>query len=258
MPLILGLLSLPVHISESWTAPSGIFYVLKEGFGPGSWPGWALVLVGIWAARIAIRTLTAIEHEATVASVIAEAAKDNAAAAKASAQAAVDSERAWITARPAILSPELHAVWEQGDPLPADSPWVHLFPVRFQNFGKTPAQIDEVAIRYVLLGNLSELKEPPEYGEAAAQNGYLLVPREKMIFSVPLASGGTLKKWQVAAINAQQLFLYAYGFVGYRDVYGPNHGTCFGYVYHFPQGGLINFQNAEFRRGGPPAYNKAT
>jgi len=37
-----------------------------------------LVLVGVWAARIAIRTLRAIEHEAEIATKIADAAKENA------------------------------------------------------------------------------------------------------------------------------------------------------------------------------------
>jgi hypothetical protein len=176
-------------------------------------------------------------------------------------QTSHDTERAWISARPAVLSPQLQALWEQGDPLPALPAWVHLFPVRFQNTGNSPAQIDEIVIRYVLLDSLSALRVPPECGQSSPQNGYLLVPRERVVFSVALTAGtelGTLRAWQVANVQNGVSFLYGYGFVRYRDVYRRSHITCFGYVYNFPQGGAINFEQAEFRRGGPPTYNKAT
>lgn len=173
----------------------------------------------------------------------------------------MDSERAWISARPAIMSPELRALWEHGDLPPITMPWVHLFPVRFVNSGKSPAQIDEIAIRYVLLEKLSDLKEEPEYGEAAPQDGYMLVPREKVVLTVPLTEGtdgGTLTKFQLSAVIGARSFLYGYGFVGYRDVYGRHHITRFGYVYRFPQGGAISYLSNEFMRDGPPAYNQAT
>jgi hypothetical protein len=176
-------------------------------------------------------------------------------------QTSRDTERAWISARPAILSPQLRSIWEQGDPLPALPGWVHLFPVRFLNSGNSPAQIDEISIRYVLLETLSELRVPPEYGQPIPQNGFLLVPRERIVFSVPLTTGtdsGMLSRWQLANVQNGAFFLYGYGFVRYRDVYRRSHITCFGYVYNFPQGGAINFEQAEFRRGGPPEYNKAT
>src|SRR5258708_30101221 len=129
-----------------------------------------------------------------------------------------DTERAWISARPAILSPQLRSIWEQGDPLPALPGWVHLFPVRFLNSGNSPARIDEISIRYVLLESLSALRVPPEYGQPIPQNGFVLVPRERTVFSVPLTTGtdsGMLQRWQLANVQNAVFFLYRYEFLPY-------------------------------------------
>ncbi len=202
-----------------------------------------LVIVGIIQAVILGCTIWAIRHQA---------ATDK------------NSERAWITIQPAILSPELRAIWEQSDQVSKDGrlePFVHMFPAIIRNVGSTPAKIDEIAMRYELLDSLSELKEVPNYENKIPQNGYLLVPNEESVVQTILTDrtggGGMLTKQQVAAINTQKSFLYAYGFVAYRDVYERHCETQVGYVYNFPQDGWINFEKASFKKDGPSAYNKA-
>jgi hypothetical protein len=203
-----------------------------------------LVIVGFIQAIILGCTIWAIAHQAATAK---------------------NSERAWITVRPAIWSPELHARWEQSDQVPKDGklePFVHMFPAIIRNVGKTPAKIDEIAMQYELLDSLSELSAVPNYKNRIPQDGYLLVPDEEngvqTILTDRTGGAGMLTKEQVAAINAQKSFLYAFGSVVYRDVYERRWETQVGYVYNFPQGGWINFEKASFKKAGPSSYNKAT
>jgi len=66
-----------------------------------------------------------------------------------------------------------------------------------------------------------------------------------------------LKKNDFDAVHNRKAFLYAFGILVYRDVYGRLHETRFGYVYYFPHVG--DLRNKGFRREGlPPAYNQAT
>ncbi|SRR6266851_3411066 len=84
------------QIAQSEDTSMHVGRILEKAFAPDTWPTWALVLVGVWAARIAIRTLKAIEHEARIARDIADAAKENAVAAKANALALIIENRPWL------------------------------------------------------------------------------------------------------------------------------------------------------------------
>jgi hypothetical protein len=89
-----------------------------------SWSSWALVLVSVVAAWIAIRTLNVIKQQTQDTSISANAARQSADAASKSAQALVNSERAWIDAA-LIQRPNQPTVYD----------------VRITNYGRTPAQI---------------------------------------------------------------------------------------------------------------------
>jgi len=185
------------------------------------------------------------------------------------------SERTWVVGMPLSFSPELRPTWEPGDPpIPADERKanVHLFNVTIKNIGKTVAQIDETAARYVYVEqSLSTLPEIPDYGQTSSDNGALLVPNDEVWICVRLTTAvinrreaiqgvesGLLNRRQIAAIETAQDFLYAYGFVKYRDIFGKRRETRFGYVYHFPRPGELGDGKARFQPDGPYEYNKAT
>lgn len=72
---------------------------------------------------------------------------------------------------------------------------------------------------------------------------------------------------QIEAVQNKNDFLYAFGIVKYRDVYGNPHETRFGYLYQVQDCHLvmkdgivetIRTGEARFRTGGPPEYNGHT
>jgi hypothetical protein len=91
-----------------------------------SWSSWALVLVSVVAAWIAIRTLNVIKKQTEDTSISANAARRSADAARMSAQALVNSERAWIDAA-LVQRPNQTTFYD----------------VLITNYGRTPAQIVE-------------------------------------------------------------------------------------------------------------------
>jgi hypothetical protein len=230
-----------------------------------------LLIVGICGVVLARGTLKKIDGQlmeiraaGKQTDQMIEHAGKQAESSRRSADAIILNERAWITVLPYIWSPEFYPLWEEGDPVPANPmgmhPVVHQFPAKIKNVGKTPAIIDGVAMRYVRIASLSSLSTEPDYGEISPWNGYFLIPDddETAIAGNLSHNSGMMSMAEVAEVRRQDAFLYAYGTVKYRDVYESQHETRFGYLYHSPQGGAINFEKATFRRGGPEAYNRTT
>ena len=149
-----------------------------------------------------------------------------------------------------------------------------MFHARIQNAGNSIAQIDEVSVSYCYIeGSLSRLPEIPVFDPVSPQHGYLLIPKDEYWVHERLknfdtnataesSSKGTetglLRKNQIAAIEQRKDFLYAYGFVKYRDVFGKNRETRFGYVYNFPEWYEIDAGQPRFKHAGPKEYNEAT
>ena len=180
-----------------------------------------------------------------------------------SSDAFMNGDRAWVTATPSNKAPDLHPIWEDGDPYPEDpqfmNPFVHMFSATIKNVGKTPAQIEEISIKYLFRAeNPVTLVEDKIHGDIVKEPSFLLVPNEESVVAAFLSPDAMLTKEQVLAIQSHRAFLYAYGIVRYKDVYDRPHETRFGYLYHFPQGGMINFETAGFRRGGPASFNGQT
>jgi hypothetical protein len=194
----------------------------------------------------------------------ARTAETAAVASQKNTEALMNAERAWIAVVPANASPELHPLWEPGDPEPKDpyfkDPFSHAFPVIIKNVGRTPARVKSVLIQYVLIQHKPDLLPAhPAYIDALKEPSFLLVQSEETpVLTYLSRNGGLLTKEEVWAIQRQQLFLYGYGIVEYKDVYERPHETRFGYVYHFPQSGMVNFEKTAFRRRGPESYNRQT
>jgi hypothetical protein len=202
---------------------------------------------------------------------LASAAKENAAAALLNAQAVIDAERAWITVTPHIGSPKFYPVREKNAPIPDDLvdvlPIAHLFAGKLVNVGKTPAKIEAAAIRYIRTPiHPSQWDANPDYGDIV-ENVLFAFPDEVNTISAELSPTATLTQAQIEAVQNQTEFLYAFGIVKYRDVYGNPHETCFGYLYQAQDRHLvmkdgvietIRTGEARFRTGGPPKYNGHT
>jgi hypothetical protein len=130
---------------------------------------------------------------------------------RASVEVMVNAERAWVTVLPYVWSPEFYPLWEQGDPIPVNPmgmhPVMHQFPAKIKNVGKTPAKIEELAIRYVRIPNLATLKSEPDYGEISLQNGYFLIPNDDEIAMTGILSPNAGMMSKVLAIIRKRLFL---------------------------------------------------
>jgi hypothetical protein len=263
---------LPQH-NTSHQARDGVLIVLGENHAeqssphedgthnePPHWyamPEWWLCILGI-------PSLLVLGWQTNESRRAANAAKDAARAALKNTEAVMLAERAWITVLPHVWSPEFYPLWEQGDPVPLDAnrmlPFFHRFAADIKNVGKTPATIDSVSLQFIRIQSLSGLRAEPDFGDISPQNGYFAEPgNEPLIISAFLSPNqGTISKSEFAEICDGKAFLYAYGVVRYHDVHGSGHETRFGYAYHRPQGGAVNFEKAGFRRDGPKAYNRTT
>jgi hypothetical protein len=208
----------------------------------------------------------------------ADAAKDAATAAKASAdaallnaQAVINAERAWITVTPHIGTLKFVPLREKNAPIPDDLvdviPIIHQFPAKLVNVGKTPARIEASAIRYVRTPiHPSRWDETPDYGELSESEQYAF-PDEIMTLTGQLSPVATMTTSQIEDVENKREFLFAFGIIKYRDVYGNPHETRFGYLYETQIRHLImkdrvihtiRTGEAHFQLGGPPKYNGHT
>jgi hypothetical protein len=164
-------------------------------------------------------------------------------------------ERAWVIASPVIKNPPLGLMPEVGDPIGSDQR--NIFICAIKSVGNTPARLIDATIAYQQIGNLEDIPKEPMYGKGPL-NELPLVKEDSFAVVATLQPNSSLSKQDMVAIlTSNKQFLYAYGRVKYKDVFGKEHETRFGYVYHFAKGG--DPRPSEFRRDGlPAAYNRAT
>ena len=167
-----------------------------------------------------------------------------------------NTERAWLIATPIERDPGLYWVPEVGDPV---GPTMrNVFAVSIQNKGRTPAHLMKTSLYYKTFQTLEELPATPLYKNVIAHEGLVLIPNGEPIGQVAYLQPDTLLgKAQIAAIQIREAYVFAYGFVEYRDVFKNIHRTQFGYVYNFPQGGEPQALKG-FMPNGPKSYNRAT
>lgn len=164
-----------------------------------------------------------------------------------------NSERAWIVVVPDKWSPELAVMPKSGGQVP-----LNVFEAWVKNLGKTPAKIVGMATKYVKLEKMADLPTDPDYKDAYTLFGLLLVPQDSIGQRIPLKPTPTLSDEEARKINNAEMFLYAYGLIVYDDAFGKQRITRWGYVYNFPQGGLVSFFKPNFQRDGPKKYNEST
>lgn len=205
-------------------------------------------------------TINALNRQITAMESHVEATQNNAKAATLAAQAVINSERPWLIAEVVERKPNLLHIPEVGDPIHIQGK--NVFGVRIKNVGRTPARITRSALEYVKLDSLSQLPDNPVFVEITDEHhGMMLFPEGEPFGRIAFLRPRTfLSKAEVSAIAVRDAFIYAYGLVEYRCIFGCAvcpHLTRFGYVYNFPQGGeppvLLGFMP-----GGPATYNQST
>lgn len=169
-----------------------------------------------------------------------------------------NTERAWIIVNPTERAPEIGFVPEPGDPpdaLGRDRP--NYFAFSIKNTGNTPARLIEAAASYRIVARLEDVPPEPSYPPKISYNEMILVKDDSLGMVAFLEPNRIVTSSQARAVRNKEQFWYAYGIVVYKDAFGHEHETRFGYVYFFPLGGdprPLGF----VREGLPPAYNRAT
>jgi hypothetical protein len=177
------------------------------------------------------------------------ATKESADAAKASAEALMSSERPWLMLDP--FDPlELVAMPVSG-PVTANGTTI-----RYGNYGKTPAWLVESAVRFVK-ERTKNIPAPLDYGEITRPPSELAVLPGKGSNPIwcCLEPNGCLSENEIQSIERQELFLFLFGFIKYRDTFDRSHETRFCFRYDVPSG----FSPYPlFVYAGPAGSNKCT
>lgn len=205
----------------------------QEALEPATWSNWSLVVVGLIAGLVALLTLRAISIQA---------------------EAQMKAERAWVIMTPKDWNPGLF-------PLPvAGQVPLNVFDCAVKNVGKTPAHITKWAAWYRNFdkSEYERLPKEPIPGDVVSMNAMILVPNDSFRKIIPLQPTPSLDCVQVKSIQSAERFLFFYGFIEYKDDFGKNHETQVGYVYDFPQGGMVSYHDPRFQRTDLPNYNCAT
>jgi hypothetical protein len=89
---------------------------------------------------------------------------------------------------------------------------------KITNIGRTPSRIVETGIGFGTATDLSQLPSPPAYTERIQYNRIVVAPDDSISMRIELCP--PLSREDAQSIQAGKLFLYAYGFVRYLDVFG--------------------------------------
>lgn len=218
----------------------------ETAFAPANLSNWILAVLGVIGAAVAVVTVFIVKRQT---------------------QHMVTSERAWVTVNPTDLHPKLYPAWEQGTPFTSPQfltpPVHHQLGLAMTNAGKTPAQIDELACRYIRIASMEELPAEPEYGKFHPQGGHWVVPDDKYYGIVDLETdSGVLYERHIQELKSRISFLFVFGILKYRDAFGNSRETRFGFHYEFPIPGTVAADGSElipcFRKIGLGKYTRAT
>jgi len=180
----------------------------------------------------------------------ADAAKQSADAATTAAESAMATDRAWLILEK-LEEPHLVPLPLAGTPPP---------PVQalhcYINFGKTPAFITAIQAQIIKLPRLADLPPEPNYNSVKAELNLPDVPiaagtRTNPLWAI-LESKPLLSQQEIDEINQSAVFLYAFGYIRYRDVFRRAHETRWGCELIVPGGANMQYY---WRMAGPHTYN---
>lgn len=195
-------------------------------------PEWWLVILGF-------PTLFFLGVQAVLARKSADAALLN-------ANAIINSERAWLVAKPVII----------GGLQPTGKHGALAFKWVITNAGRTPARIletDAVMFR-IEYGDLQKLPPEPHYpgSRSVSMNRVVIVPGDSIEVTWLVEDGEEFTKDEVFRIADGKLTMIAHGFVKYLDNFGNARETRF--CHHrvpLNEGG----EHFQLLVSAPPAYN---
>ncbi len=174
-------------------------------------------------------------------------------AAKESADALINKDRAWVLVEVGGL-PSLV-------PKPASGPWNPVrFEFRYGNCGSTPAWITEHAARFVRIRSYDELPAIPDYSATTVLKTVQIpvLPDKQTPWDSAFVepNQGAMTPDEVVTVTGNTHFLFAFGYIKYRDVFGREERiTQWSSRLHMPTGEDPSHQ---FRVEGPPGYNRNT
>jgi len=183
-------------------------------------PSWAIVYVTIAYVVIAFFQLRSIGHQADIAEVSAAAAKKSADIAERSLSV---SERPWISAQD----------WQLQKPEDPDGILVLQFNLR--NFGKSPAWITNLLVKFTTIEAGSDFPPEPNYTSAFATlqlgvRGRIVPPGEFIkrdcLFEELVLTDLMQTRWKQGL-----MYFFVYGLVDYEDMHGEGHRTAFSAQY---------------------------
>jgi len=162
-----------------------------------------------------------------------------------------NTERAWVMLMPLKKTPLWQTSKHQSD-------WIPTVDLQFQNYGRTPAWIVEVACRFVLVDKDFSL----DYGDSTVHpDGEPVPPGEKSLsFPKVFEERRTFTDDDFTKIEFGSSALLLYGFIKYRDVFFDRTGlreTYFAFRYRLMP--RVQDVRPEFWRYVPnPEANKHT
>lgn len=199
------------------------------------------IYVGLTAAAVLVGIVTAIAvwRQMRANEVAAQAAGRN-------SQSVMDAERAWM-----IGNPEFNNFTRP----PATNEYI-LYPVSFENVGKSPALLLEAGVSLKMTDSLENLREPTYVPEEVVKfEQLLLVPQDSFaLTALPLQ----ITEAQYFAMRRREIFLYGHCFVKYRDIFGQEHETAFCHYYRVPWANEPTTEGFTRCIAAPTEYNKAT
>ena len=205
---------------------------------------WGVTIVGV---VISLGLFGALIYQNKLTRKTAQAARD-------SANALMRIERAWL-----FFWYEKFAHVNYQDRTIGERELAHHFNWHCENAGKTPAFVITIWCRLIEIKSLDHLPTKPDYSmsKEVVYEGDPLRPGDKTEwFTASLESTETNCAFDAVEKRhrSRQSFLYAYGFVRYRDVFGRLQIARFGVVYESePE---LNFEMDHWRVAGPAAYNE--
>jgi hypothetical protein len=226
------------------------------------WPDWGLwvfnlllVIVGGFQIWLLFRTFGAIKRQADnmdrqtgILEKSAKAASDNASAAEANTRTLRNLERPWVLVR---MEPVEMAI---SDLELLDHPAQQMsLKYTIRNYGRSPAWVTKHWSGVKILPLPSDISENPLYlpieRSVDIELSEFYEPGKRRGNTIPIPYSLIFK------LIKRSAFLYIYGCIVYRDVWGDSHETHFSFFYHVPPDGDLNPQDFYAE---PTAWNYET